>query len=85
MSFCFSCEISEKEANAGRIKTVPSLSFFAIKYRILEVERSKNLKIPQDMITLRGQEDILKFKEQENLTALQACNYALYDCILTTP
>ena len=47
------------------LRTLSLLSVSLWKYRILEVERNRNLKIPQDTITQPAPEVILKFKEQE--------------------
>ena len=57
-----------------RVLRTLSLFFVSLrKYRILEVERNRILKIPEDTITQPVPEVTLKFKEQENSTAQQVC------------
>ena len=57
-------------------RVLRTLSLFCVsfrKYRILDVERNRNLKIHEDTITQPAPEVTLKFKEQENSTAQQVC------------
>ena len=57
-----------------RVLRTLSLFFVSLrKYRILDVERNRNLKIHEDTITQPAPEVTLKFKEQENSTAQQVC------------
>ena len=62
------------------LRTLSLLFVSRWKCRILEVERNRNLKIPQDTITQLAPEVTLKFKNQENSTAQQVCKCELYDC-----
>ena len=66
-----------------RVLRTLSLFFVCLwKYRILELERNKNLKIPQDTIDQPAPEVTFKFKEEENSTAQKVWKCELYGCTL---